>query len=113
MLEPAIIELDKLVMHGVPKISSSSIKPYVNIINVKSKSNSVSTLDPEKKIAPKKYSSDTCKVPIEIDFVNKLTSLIIGDNLFKVYHLGSFNSTLAFRFALNTSFIKEADGQNG
>ena len=69
MLDPAIILLDKLVFNGVPKIASNGIKPYVNVISVKNKATVISTLDPEKKIAPKKFNADTLKEePAEISF---------------------------------------------
>jgi hypothetical protein len=77
-------------------------------VNVKNKVQYINTLDQEKK--PKKFAVDQTE-PTEIIFEGKNPQLIVGDNLFKIFHYGTMSTKMIFRFALNPAFLPERVGE--
>lgn len=95
---PCVVTFDSLEMNGVPKMSSSYFRPFVEVYAVRKKELIYSSKDPEKKVAPQKANiADMEKAHhahqdyrFEIPFITKKGNLMtIGDALVKVYHMGN------------------------
>jgi len=117
-ISPLIVKLEKLVMHGMPRISAGYFRPYVEIYSVRNRFLQHTTKVADKK--PQKYTDENGgNVIVEIPFHSKNPLIMTGDILVKVYHMsmltsklssnfsGTLDSKLAFRFGFNTAFLEK------
>jgi len=109
-LYPVAVRIDKMVLFGVPRISLGYFRPYVEVHSVrdlKLRYTTKSTTGEQGKYYPLLDEEDK----VEIDLKGEKPFVVSGDILMKVYHTGTFNSKLAFRFGFNTAFLgKIAEG---
>lgn len=99
IIDPVVVQIDKVVMHGVPNFTGGAFKPIIKVISVHDKKLLFTT---EVIGKPIEYNAKDYDI-IDIDFGPK-SPVLTGDILLKVYHV-SWNTTKAFRLAFNTSFL--------
>jgi len=102
---PCLVQIDKLVMYGMPKNSFTGyIKPFVEIYDVRDRKMRQTTRIPNED-PPKFLRKFVGEDIIPVDLSSK--TIMSGDILVRVYDLGYLGAKVMCRFGFNTAFLQK------